>query len=488
MVRVFLRLLAVVVALPAVIACGGGDSGPDARPRTPLEKLVDDYENGVISRDEFRTALGTFEDSGIPSVLTDDFLQSTLLKARAEPYEIGADLLVGDDAILVLEPGASVKLAAGVSLNVEGRFYAVGSEPAPIHFYAEAPDHYGAISLHNGPNQLVWVELDRGRQCVDVQIPLETHTLIESARFDSWSDLAINHYQAGPLRILKSRFGYDTVEADISGETMRSWYSDTVTVEQCEFNYRRGYHDVLDLQECRDGAWPVVMHNRFDGGEDDGVDLDGCSALVIGNYIHNFRPQDLSSMVTGVNGGGVTGDRVRSHPIIINNVIDSCFHGIGFKDGATPVIINNTIINSNIGVTLYQSAQGKDKPSGVMINNVLYNNVGWLNDQPQDILLNGKWWPPYNQVDDVQATLDARYNITATSPAPYEGEGNLNSDPMLEMDGEVPVPAAGSPAVDSGLGTIDISGAPDGALDYLRTDFRGTQRDLAKIDRGAVER
>ena len=55
------------------------------------------------------------------------------------------------------------------------------------------------------------------------------------------------------------------------------------------------------------------------------------------------------------------------------------------------------------------------------------------------------------------------------------------------VDG-IPVPMAGSPAVDSGLDTIDIQDAPDGVLDYLRTDFRGTQRDFATIDRGAVER
>src|SRR4029079_1806460 len=209
-------------------------------------------------------------------------------------------------------------------------------------------------------------------------------------------------------------------------------------------------------------------------GEDDAVDLDGCSTFVIGNYIHNFRPAVLTVQEAGVNGGGVTGDRVNSHPFIANNVIDSCFHGIGYKDGSSPVIVNNTIINSNIGITLYESAVGKPMPDGVVLNNVLWNNIGWLDDQPNDILLNGFWWAPYKHVHEVQATIDRRSNITATLPDPFPGEGNLNDDPMLELVDEVPVPAAGSPAIDSALDTMVFDGVPmDQALDFLSTDYRG---------------
>lgn len=489
---VYTRRFALSSWLLLLVACGDGaeadiDGGPDARPPTPLEQLVEDYEGGVISRDEFRFEIGRHEDAGHPTELPTEITTTILLKARPAPYELTATVTVAADAILVIEQGAALRFAPEVDLDVQGRIYAIGSEQATIHFFADAPDHFGGVKLHGGPNQLVWVEIDRGWRSVDVLHPLDTHSLIESARFDAWQDLAVHHSEAGPLRIVASRFGYQTDEADVSGETIRSWYSQTIHIEDNDFGYRRGYRDVLDLQECIEGAWPVVMGNRFDGGEDDAVDLDGCSALVIGNHIRNFRPEDLSVMVSGVNGGGVTGDRANSRPIIMNNVIDGCFHGIGFKNGARPVIINNTIINSNIGVTLYQAAVGEPMPDGLMLNNVLHNNVGWLNDEPQDILLNGKWWPGYNQVDDVQATIDARYNITATSPAPYEGEGNSNDDPLLELTDGIPRLGAGSPAIDSGLGSIELTDAPADVLDYLLTDFLGNPRALETLDRGAVE-
>jgi len=124
-----------------------------------------------------------------------------------------------------------------------------------------------------------------------------------------------------------------------------------------------------------------------------------------------------------------------------------------------------------------------------VINNVLFNNLGWLNGGvPQDILLNGKWWPSYNQVDDVQATIDARYNITASLPVPFAGEGNLNNDPLIEYVDGIPTLRAGSPAIDSGLGTMQFDDYPmQGILDFLATDVVGTPRSLADIDRGAVE-
>ena len=473
------------IAAAALLAACGSDSPP----RTALDDLVDDYEDGVISRDEFRDAIAAYEDNALPLQLVDDFAETTLLKPRGAPYTIGADLSVSRGAILVIQGGVEIVLGPDVNLNVNGRIYAVGAQDNTVLIRAEAPGRYGQIGINGGPNQLVWVELDRGTRSIDVRHSFDTHTLVESARFDAWGDLAIAQVGSSNLHVLRSQFGYQTAEEDVAGETVRTRQSGVIIIEESTFNYRRGYRDVLDLQDCVEGYWPVIIHNRFDGGEDDAVDLDSCSAFVIGNRISNFTPLDLDAMVAGVNGGGVTGDQPRSKPVILNNVIDNCYHGIGFKNGARPIILNNTITNSNIGITLYQSKQTEAQPHGIVINNVLVGNVGWQNGgEPQEIILNGKWWPSYNQVDDVQATIDARYNITATLPTPYPGEGNINDDPLLEVVDGVPVPGAGSPAIDSGLGDLVFEDAPmQDILEYLSTDVVGTPRALPTIDRGAVE-
>jgi len=487
--------IALVSALVLAVGCGD-DLRPEGASRIDaLEQLVEAYESGAISRDTFRARIAEFpDDPELDPVLPRLIPFTTLLTARAEPYRITAGMEVDPAAILVVEEGAEIVVDDAVSIDVNGRMYAIGSEEATVVIRGADGERYDTWFLHGGPNQLVYVEMEGGDNNLYVDHPFETHTLVESARFDRWLSLAIGQRESSNLHVLRSRFGYDTPAEDELAETVRTRQSGVIVIEESEFAHRIGYRDVLDLEECVEGYWPVVLHNRFDGGEDDAVDLDGCSAFVIGNYIHNFRPKVLTVQEAGINGGGVTGDRVTSHPFIANNVIDSCFHGIGYKDGSSPVIVNNTIINSNIGITLYESKVGKPMPDGVVLNNLLWNNVGWLDDQPNDVVLNGKWWAQYNQVDDVQATIDARYNLTATLPEPFPGEGNLNDDPMLELDGEVPVPAEGSPAVDSALGELAFEGVPmDQALEFLATDFRGTPRTRAgdsfvDLDRGAVER
>jgi hypothetical protein len=485
----------VCVLVLVLAGCGDDIRPPNANRIDALEELVEAYESGAISRDDFRAGIAAFpDDPELDLVLPRLIPFTTLLTARDEPYRITAGMEVARGAILVIEEGAELVIDDGVSVDVNGRLYAVGSEQASIFIHGADGARYDTWFLHGGPNQLVHVEVERGDTSLFVDHPFETHTLVESARFDRWHSLAIGQMESSNLTIRGSRFGYNTPPEDELAETVRTRLSGVIIIEDNEFAHRRGYRDVLDLEECVADYWPIVRHNRFDGGEDDAVDLDGCSAFVIGNYIHNFRPADLSEQVGGVNGGGVTGDRVNSHPFIANNVIDSCFHGIGFKDGSSPIIVNNTIINSNIGITLYESAVGKPMPDGLVLNNVLANNVGWLDEQPNDIVLNGKWWSPYNQVDDVQATIDARYNITATLAEPFPGEGNLNDDPMLELADEVPVPAAGSPAIDSALGALTFEGVPvEQALELLGTDYRGAPRarsgdDFVDLDRGAVER
>jgi len=484
------------LAASLVLALGCGD---DLRPEganriDALEQLVNAYEAGEITRDTYRARIAEFpDDPELDSVLPRLIAFTTLLKPRAEPWRITAGMEVDSQAILVVEEGAAIEIDDAVNVDVNGRMYAIGSEDATIAIRGAEGERYDTLYLHSGPNQLVYVEVDGGDNEVYVDHPFDTHTLIESARFDRWKSLAIGQKDSNDLTIKKSRFGYETPEEDELAETVRTRTSGVVWIEENEFAHRRGYRDVLDLEECAPGYWPVVIHNRFDGGEDDAVDLDGCSTFVIGNYIHNFRPAVLTVQEAGVNGGGVTGDRVTSHPFIANNVIDSCFHGIGYKDGSSPVIVNNTVINSNIGITLYESAVGRPMPDGLVLNNVLWNNVGWLDEEPNDILLNGFWWAQYNHEDEVQATIDARYNITATLPDPFPGEGNINDDPLLVLDGEVPVPGEGSPAIDSALETMAFEGVPmDQALEFLETDFRGTPRQRSGgsfpgLDRGAVE-
>lgn len=484
--------LAFSTLLLSVVACGD----PAEPQLTDLESVVQEYEEGVIDRDAYLAAIAGFEDDGTtPQVLSGTLRDSTLLHAREQAYVIESGFTVARGAILVVEEGARLELTAEAEVEVEGRVYAVAPPDNAITITAAAGENYSDLYLRRGPNQLVGVEFSRAARLVHVTHSGEFRTLIEDAVFNSWVDLAIAQNDSSGLHVLNSRFGYETPDEEVSGETIRTRNSGGITIEGSSFSYRTGYRDVLDLQDCLAAPeeWPVVAGNTFDGGEDDGVDLDNCSAIVVGNYIRNFRPIDLERQDAGVNGGGITGDGEGSTPFIANNIVEGCFHGIGFKNGARPAIVHNTIFDSNIGITLYQSAVGNPMPAGTALNNVLVGNVGWLDSAANDIVLNGKWWSSYNQVDEVQATLDARYNTFASLPDLYPGVGNRNDDPLLDTSSGLPVLSPGSPAIDNGLGELDF---PDieiaRALELLEVDYRGQPRlrsesSLVAPDMGALE-
>ncbi|MCA9540418.1 MAG: right-handed parallel beta-helix repeat-containing protein, partial [Myxococcales bacterium] len=479
------------------------DATPDAAPPpldaafgpndpAHLEALVDAYEAGELDAEGFRAALRGIEDDGRPAVLPAAIEQTRLLKPRAEPYTLDGEARVAVGAILVIEAGAMVQLAPGAHLIINGRLYAIGSDEDPIIIAGDAGQPYDSVALRGGPNALHRTHFSGGDRLLVSSHPTNVRTRISRARFDEWVDVAIDLAGTANFSIQDSVLGIDS-PPEFGGEIIRARRAAAIDIEGNLFGARRGYRDAIDLQDCTAGEpWPRVNHNVFLGGEDDAIDLDRCSAFVDGNHIRGFRPLDLDRMQQGINGGGITGDG-DIDLVITDNLIEGCYHGIGFKNGARPVLINNTIIGGNIGVSLYQSAVGNPAPHGVMINNVLADNLDFVTGAPQDVVLNGRWWRSYNQRDEVQATLDAHDNIFASGGAVPEGERNRADDPMLRRVDDLPVPGEGSPARDAGDPAPYAGPAPiETVIEMLSTDFAGHPRHregdgFPGIDLGAIE-
>lgn len=494
------------------------DDHEDAvRRAAEVGRLVDDLESGSISRDMFHQFIAAMPDAVSPNLINCDISTTLVLKRKKEPYRVTRDITVRTGAILIIQQGTEIIIAPDVKVTVSGRLYSIGSQRAPIRIHGSPSSEFDSIEIFNGPNQIVWTEIEHGHKLLAVSHDRSGRTLVAESRFDNWIDLAIeqritNFFHLfewlfnsevertdawnipGGLHVRHCRFGLQTPDDELSGETIRGRFINHLIIEQSDFGRRRGYNDVINLSDCMRNSWPVIAGNRFEGGQDDAIDLDACSAFVVGNLIRNFRPEDPSGSSSNANGGCITGSAPESRPIILNNVIDTCFQAIGFKDGSQPIIVNNTIVNSNIGVTLYQTDSSAAMPSGILINSILSDNFSWtVPGKPQDVVLNGKWWPTYNQNDDVQGILDTKYTITASMPQPLEGSNNNSLDPILEFVDGIPIPSPGSPAIGTGLGRLSFEGVPmDQVIAFLATDFLGTRRPLVgeefrSIDRGAIQ-
>ena len=235
----------------------------------------------------------------------------------------------------------------------------------------------------------------------------------------------------------------------------------------------------------------VLAKNHFMGGEDDAIDLDDCTAVVVGNRIESYHPKDLLLEGQKMNGGGITGSG-SSKPLLANNMIRDCYHGVGFKDGAQPLLLHNTITDCHVGVTLYQSSEGKSIPHGTLFNNIIWNNRNWFDDKVQDVVLHGRWWPTYSQEEGDQATLEAGYNVVTDA---LVGQENVGEDPLLVWEENYPIPAENSPAIDSAASSDLPVGvfAPEGVWTLLEKDILDQPRPqidgvFSAPDRGAIER
>lgn len=510
------RLSGLLLVAPLILgACSGGDSsptvdgdgcgacadGPDAATPTDaavdsvpecmlgLDNLVACYFAGMLDRTALLARLLDMPPAPPPAALPAELSASLVLAPGDAPVVVSGEVRVLPGVALVLLPGVRLSLAEGANLVVEGNLLVLGTSDAPVHMTGSDADSYGAITLTGGPNEIGGAVVAHGDKLLVVTGIGDSPTRVLDSSFDRWTSMAISFADADGLTIRGCRFGMETALDETSGETINGVTSGLL-IEGCEFGHRLGYSDVLDLTDCSVEHAPRILHNVFHGGEDDAIDLDYCSAIVVGNIIRDFRPSDITAFYKGVNGGGITGGG-KGQQILLNNVIENCYHGIGFKDGARPILINNTIINCNVGVSLYKSTISSPAPHGVLVNNIVWNNADWTTGQGTDIVLNGKWWPGYNQEDDVQATLDASYNLLADG---YEGAGNLSGDPLFVAGADLPLLQAASPAVDTGLGVgFDTGAFPvELVLDYLATDLRGhartqTEDGFTGIDRGALE-
>ena len=405
------------------------------------------------------------------------------------PYIVTCDLVVTDTGTLRIEPGVEIYTDADIDIRIEGSLQALGSVEAPVRFLPRV-DTWAGIDIDLDevtsprPSELRYVELRGGERLLDVSDTGDAEIIVEDCSFDDWTSKALSWDAANGLRITRCRFGLDTDEGERDHETING-YRASVIVEYCTFGPRTGYNDVIDLGDSSwGGPVPTIRYNTFLGGEDDAIDFDGADGWIIGNLIQDHRPRAGST--SSANGGGITGSD-NSRPIVLNNIVYRCFHGIGYKDGVEPLIVGNLILECNVGVTFYRADCDENDAVGALRNNILWNNRHFESGEPQNLLLHGRWWPEYCQDDGDQGAADLAYNIIEGG---WDGTGNLDLDPLLvDPANGVFSPSLASPALDAGFaGLFEIPGVDAETLrTALGRDLLGTPRvDLPCIeDRGA---
>jgi len=247
------------------------------------------------------------------------------------------DVIIRRDELMIVRPGAELKLAEGVSIICDGRLEMRGHENNPIRISALQPGKpWGAVVLRGRRlgrplSLLEYVTLEGGSSARSRGV-VYTGAL---SVFDT--DVILRHV----------RFIQNTGE-----DALNARYSDPV-VENCVFDQNAG--DGVDFDFSRG----VIQDSTFRLNADDGIDLSYSETHILRNRISHSGDKGIS-----------VGEK--SIPLIEHTHIEGSPIGVAVKDLSRAVIRYSHFEKNEKAVSLYQK-KSTFGPGDVLIQDTLFN-------------------------------------------------------------------------------------------------------------------
>ena len=359
------------------------------------------------------------------------------------------NIQIKENQILVIEPGARLKMAENIQIIVDGRIIAIGTEENPVIFEAEdkywrgiringigkIPDSenfYNWLKRGDGEKENIFIEnIKKGnifKNCEFNNISTESR---EFSMANKWK-ASIEAYDTS-IWVNNSKFDDVLYIGGILGQ--RSYVlinNNDISSDLMHKNVNCTDHCVIiaannilkqkreENQRCADGIWinqsvGLAYGNKLFNIGDDGIDSDNSKLILIDNEINNTFDD------------GIDIDSKGESYLINNSVNDSKDNAILISSNSRSVLVDNIIKNSKTGLFLRDG-------SGAAIDNlkITDNKIGILLSQNIPCLLaENDYKKIKNELSiftDEEIKKEGINNISSTKEAIAVLENNYNKE------------------------------------------------------------
>ncbi len=369
--------------------------------------------------------------AGVEALSAETVVQGTLdggeWTEAGSPYHATADLDLPAGRTLAVRADVEVRFDPGVSLVVGGELSVLGTVEKPVRFLRADPGKPWAGVAFRGSasvGTLDHLELSgasavKGETRIAFKVDGKAKVTLRNSWFHDFTEVAIDATGGSELVVQDSL-------VENSMEAIHTAYSYTL-IEGTTVRHVHGYSDSIDLDY--ETTPRSVIRNCVidDNSDDDGIDLQGSSALV----------EDV--VIRGVRTGKAISMDLVSTPLIRGVTVYDCMWGFVVKDSTTARFERCTVTRCDIGLKIYEKTSGAGGGHMTADSMIVWDNVK-------------------NTEVDAKSTLALTYSLIGGG---YAGAGNIDADPLFAD------PAAsdfrllpGSPAIGSGKDGVDMGALP----------------------------
>lgn len=293
---------------------------PDSRPRPLLAIVAIVWLAATTGHVSAETTVWSPSDN--PHILTDDFI-------------------VGEGELLTILPGTEVRLAAGVSLWVDGgRLDAVGTPDSLIMIRWNVPgDHWGAIRFNASANNRMTHVFVQGGSFEDddhggmMEVEYESSIIVDDCEFTNYTHDGFLARYGSRFMIIDS-YVHNGQQRGIVQNTQAKGHVIRCRVENVNL-------DGIEADGGGDPFYVLISDSVVHDVGDDGIDLDAeFIGRLDGNTIYSCGDKGVS----------VSSD---ASATVINCVVYDCFAGIVGSGGGYVEVASSTIYGCDYGLRAY---------------------------------------------------------------------------------------------------------------------------------------